>query len=427
MTPGTREWREFAPDADPFPDAPWPGSANGHAPANGHTPADGTPSDSELLRRILPGGILLEEPDTPPVVWGDGDNIVWAEGEALIICAPDGTGKTTLAGNLVRARLSLGDGNVLGLPVTPGKRNVLYLAMDRPRQARRALRRLFTTSDRDVLDDNLRIWQGPPSADLARQPELLTQLARLADADTIIVDSLKDAALNLSSDETGGGWNRARQLVLAAGTELIELHHPRKAQADNKAPRKLEDLYGSRWITSGAGSVICLWGEAGDLVVEFTHLKAPAMQVGPWQMGIDLAGGTVHLEQAAVDLVKYVKERGGKGATAAMVAAELFGTANPDSSQQKKAVYRLTKKVAEGALYCRPGVRGGGPDREVTTWFLAAPEPGSNPKDPGGEQSEKQSEPIRKPPVARQSENGGCTSTPVSDCHLDRDPEAQPW
>ncbi len=63
--------------------------------------------------------------------------IGWVEGEALLIVGPSGVGKTTLTGQLVRARMGLGDGLVLGMPVSPGRR-VLYLAMDRPAQIARA-------------------------------------------------------------------------------------------------------------------------------------------------------------------------------------------------------------------------------------------------------------------------------------------------
>src|SRR5258707_12262407 len=181
-----REWREMVPAADflpddvPLPDLPSP---NGQRPAS-LPPGQDTGS---IDARILAGGGILDEPETPPALWGGGDAILWAEGESLIIAGPDGTGKTTLAGHLVRARLGIGDDNVLGMPVAPGKRNTLYLAMDRPRQARRSLRRLFTTADRDVLDDKLRIWQGPPPADLARWPTMLATLAELAAADTGVV------------------------------------------------------------------------------------------------------------------------------------------------------------------------------------------------------------------------------------------------
>jgi hypothetical protein len=356
--------------------------------------------------RLLPGGVLLDEPADPPVVWGGGENILWAEGESLIIAGPDGTGKTTLAGQLVRARLGIGDGIVLDHAVTPGKRNVLYLSMDRPRQARRALRRMFTTADRDILDEKLRIWQGPPPLDLARYPPILAGIAREADADTIVIDSLKDAAVKLADDETGSGWNRARQIAIGAGAELIELHHPRKAQADNKKPSKLEDLYGSRWITAGAGSVICLWGEAGDLVVEFTHLKAPAVQAGPWMMAIDPAAGTVRLDRPSVDLVTQIRLRGAYGMTADVAARLLFGAEHPDRSQTEKARYRLNKKVAEGILYRRDGTRGGKSGGDPAAWFLAATDQETS----DGERSEKRSETDQTPSADQRSETGGDSS-----------------
>jgi replicative DNA helicase len=393
---------ESLPDDVPWPEAPGP-SPNGQKTH----PAPG----EDLAGQLLPGGTILDEPAAPPAVWGDGEDILWAEGESLIICGPDGVGKTTLAGSLIRARLGLGDGLVLGQPVAPGKHNVLILLMDRPRQARRALRRLFTTADRDVLNEKLRIWEGPPPLDLARYPTTLAELVAAAGADTCVIDSLKDAALKLSEDETGSGWNRARQLAIAAGAELIELHHPRKAQADNKKPSKLEDLYGSRWITSGAGSVISLWGEPGDLVVEFTHLKAPAGQSGPWMMGLDPAAGTVYLDRPAIDLVEQIRHRGTNGMTADVAARLMFGT-EPNRSQVEKARYKLGKMTAAGLLWRRDGTRGGRHGGEPATWFLAVR---GDQETSGAERSESRSETDQTPAGGHRSETGGDTSPPVSD------------
>ena len=166
---------------------------------------------------------ILDVPPAPEAVWGDTDDILWARGQSLIIAGPDGTGKTTLAGNLAQARLGLGEGTVLGLPVRPGDRNVLVLLMDRPQQAMAALARLFTEDDREILDARLRVWRGPAPQDLARNTGMLAHLCMLADADTCIVDSLKDAALKLSDDEAGAGWGQARGIAIESGTEVLEL------------------------------------------------------------------------------------------------------------------------------------------------------------------------------------------------------------
>jgi replicative DNA helicase len=206
---------------------------------------------------------------------------------------------------------------------------------------------------------------------MARNTALLSALADAADADTVIVDSLKDATVKLIDDETGAGWNRARQLAIVAGAELIELHAPRKAQADNRKPSKLDDMYGSRWLAQGAGSVICVWGQPGDLVVEGSHLKPPAAQLPPWTMTIDPAAGTV-ARDAPIDLVEQIALRGTNGLTADGAARLLFGTDKPTKPQVEKARYRLTRKTGAGVLFCREGSRGGADGGEAATWFLAA-------------------------------------------------------
>ncbi|MDT1837607.1 AAA family ATPase, partial [Acinetobacter baumannii] len=92
-------------------------------------------------------------------VWGRGENVLWAEGEALMIYGGSGVGKTTIAGQLIRA-LILADGDVLGLPVTPAAGRVLYLAMDRPSQAARSLSRQFHAgAHRPALSERLTVWE----------------------------------------------------------------------------------------------------------------------------------------------------------------------------------------------------------------------------------------------------------------------------
>jgi hypothetical protein len=51
-------------------------------------------------------------------------------------------------------------------------------------------------------------------------------------------------------------------------------------------------------VTAGAGSVLSLWGNAGDPVVEVTHIKQPAVEVGPWQIVHDHDVGVSRLYEA---------------------------------------------------------------------------------------------------------------------------------
>lgn len=396
MSEDIREMVPVAPDEDPWEGDPRFTTPNGQAPQA---------EAATLLARLLPGGCILDVPPVPESVWGDGEDILWARGQALIVAGPDGVGKTTLAGNLVQARLGLGPGDALGLPVKPGERNVLYLAMDRPQQAMASLARLFTEADRAILDARLKVWRGPPPQDLARNTAMLTHLCALADADTCIVDSLKDAALKLSDDETGAGWNQARQIAIEAGTELVELHHPRKGQEGNRKPAKLDDLYGSRWLPAGAGSVISLWGQAGDPVVELTHLKPVVATAGPWSVSIGADGsvGTLH----GVDLVEQALLRGSNGLDAAAAAMLLYGSEAP--AAREKARRRLEKKVTEGVLVRRGGQRGGIHGSNHAAYFAVAITKAIT------EQS-RPGQAITRPQEAGQSRSGGDSWPPERDC-----------
>jgi hypothetical protein len=59
--------------------------------------------------RTLPGGDwILDAPTETPAVWGDpSGRVAWAEGEPLLIVGPEGVGKTTIAQQLVLARIGL--------------------------------------------------------------------------------------------------------------------------------------------------------------------------------------------------------------------------------------------------------------------------------------------------------------------------------
>jgi hypothetical protein len=161
-----------------------------------------------------------------------------------MIVGGNGVGKT-VGGQLVRGRLGLA-GARFGQPLAAGSHRVLYLAMDRAAQTARPLHRTFTEDGRRVLDDRLVVWKGSPPLDLAKHPSVLAEMCADAGADTVVIDSLKDAAIGLSDNEVGAGWNRAGQGALVAGVEVLELHHNIK-----RATEGIADVYGSAWLTAG--------------------------------------------------------------------------------------------------------------------------------------------------------------------------------
>lgn len=280
---------------------------------------------------------------------------------------PPGVGKSTVIQQLVKARMGLGSGFVLGHHVEPGSQRVLYLACDRPRQISRSMARMFTEADRPTLNDQLVVWKGPPPWDFAKHTGVLASMCARAGADTVIVDSLKDVAVGLVEDSVGSAYNRARQTALQAGVQVIEAHHQTKRGAGGVGkPNTLADVYGSMMLGAGAGSVVLLWGAAGDPIVELSHLKPPAESVGPIRIMHDHTTGTSEVWHA-LDLLSLVRNTL-NGTTAKAAACALFTTDKPSPADTEKARRRLDALVRTGHLH-----KGDGDPRTATpaTWWPA--------------------------------------------------------
>lgn len=293
------------------------------------------------LRLVGGEHFIFGQADELASVWGEDDRVLWPAGEALWIVAPAGVGKTTLAQQIVLRRLGVPLGPLLGLGLEPDDRRVLYVAADRPRQIARSFRRMVDPAQASYLDALL-VHHGPLPFMLDARPDALAQAVVDGNVGTVVIDSLKDCCGNLADSDVGSKVNRALQLVVAAGIEVVVLHHQRKAQADNKKPRTLSDVFGSAWLTAGAGSVALLWGDPGDIVVEFSHLKQPLADVGPLTLRHDHDRGvTTLLDQ--IDLLELCCER--NGTTARDAAVLVYGKPSPERNDVEKIRRRLDQLV----------------------------------------------------------------------------------
>jgi replicative DNA helicase len=293
------------------------------------------------------GTFIFDAPADVPAIWGNDTQVLWSEGEPMLLAGPPGVGKTTLAHQLTLARIGARE-RVLEHDVMGVSKRVLYVAADRPAQIARSFRRMVTEEDRALLDRWLLVWKGALPFDLGREPERLVPFLRERDVGTVVLDSLSNCAMDLVKDDAAARVNHAMQAAAAAGIEVMALHHLRKGEGDGR-PRKLADLYGSTWLATGAGSVLLLWGEAGDPVVEMRQLKQPADEVGPMDLVHDHDTGTTTIYEAP-DLLTMVRDAPA-GLTAPDAARVLFG--NDEKAAVEKARRRLRGLVRKGLLHER--------------------------------------------------------------------------
>jgi replicative DNA helicase len=318
-------------------------------------------------RQLADGaGFVLDAPEQVPAIMGhDGGEVLWSEGESLLIVGPPGVGKGTLLQQIALRRAGVLDGPLIGLPVKADRDSLtVYLALDRPPQIARSFRRMVTREHEGRLEQ-LATWRGPLPFNVAHDPEQLAAFVleiaelRRQKVGSLFIDSLKDMAAPLSSDDVGSAVNRAIACVLAEGIEVAVNHHGRKATSENKRPNKLADVFGSVWITGGAGSVVGLFGEPGDPVVELTHLKSPAEEVGPFTLTHDHAHGITTRGDRA-DVWSTLQHAAADGITATDGARATYGP-NATRGEIEKARRTLDRLVTEGKASKTEGTQAGAP------------------------------------------------------------------
>jgi Bifunctional DNA primase/polymerase, N-terminal/AAA domain len=306
--------------------------------------------------------LLAEASAKIPTIWGPAESPLWSKGESLMLAGDVGVGKSTLAVELVVARLGMVD-TVLGYPVEPDGGRVLYVAADRPKQILRGLPRTMGTGsvgNRMVF----RMGALPVGVDLG-DPEctewLLNEALSLG-ATTVVVDSIKDVLSNPADALPAGAYNKARQRLVSNGVELIEIHHNRKTDATGKGNRSSVDaIFGSRWLTAGAGSILTLVKDkpAGDndgdntadesSIVLLRQVKEITEPIAKMRLTLDRPAGRLipaNEPESLTTGILSVLFIGGKPMNVAGICAELFpeGAVPADVKRVQRTLSRLAEQ-----------------------------------------------------------------------------------
>jgi replicative DNA helicase len=208
---------------------------------------------------------------------------------------------------------------------------------------------------------------------LEKEPWVLAEMAEHHGADTIIVDSIKDAIRKVSDDECGNAYNRARQAALAEGFQLLELHHNRKGQAGAAREENIDAIYGSGWLVNGAGSVFGLFGDPGDPVVRMRHLKQSSGDLGSFDVRHDFDRGLSAIDGATDPLL--LMRNSPDGISPQELAWALHGKAGaPARNDIEKARRKLDGLVAKGLAVKVEGQRGGADGGQSARYFGRAEE-----------------------------------------------------
>jgi hypothetical protein len=94
------------------------------------------------------------------------------------------------------------------------------------------------------------------------------------------------------------------------------------------------------------GSVVLLWGEPGDLVVDLGHLKQPVETYGPLQVIHDHTRGVSEMLERPD--VESALGHADSGLTVKAAAEVMFETADPKRNEIERARRKLESLVGRG-------------------------------------------------------------------------------
>lgn len=347
----------------------------GEAPLSGPDLYEWAKERATLIRpdrsRLVDGAtFVLRGVEPLPALWGEGDELLWSPGQSTWVCGDTGTGKTTLILQLVLRRIGVLTGPLLGYPVAVDSRPVLYLALDRPIQVALNMARMVNLEDPAVLAvlrERLMVLDKPLGFDIAQEPDRLAEWCQGLGVGCVVMDSLKDMAMDLTKPDIGQRVNLAMQTVMAAAVDLLVAQHTAKPPRENRnARRVLADILGPAYLQAGVGSVLLLDGQPGDPMPKLRHLKPLVAPVGP--IGVELTRDGRVVVRGEGDLLGLLRSSP-NGLTARRAAEILEVTADPAAGQMRTHERALDRLADRNLAHKVMGKRGGAGGSAPAMWY----------------------------------------------------------
>lgn len=181
----------------------------------------------------------------------------------MILAGEPGVGKSQLSMRFLMAA-AMGESSYLGFPIQTGRKG-LYISLEMPTVELKSLfqtmLRSASSDDRVALDHNL-YWIDRGEHLNFRDERVQAQIEELISTyglELVVIDSLSKMGLRNMQDEEGvldlyAWFDHVRNKY---GCSLWIIHHNRKSNGDRKADTQ-DDVFGSRFITAGATTVITM-------------------------------------------------------------------------------------------------------------------------------------------------------------------------
>jgi hypothetical protein len=225
----------------------------------------------------------------------------------MLFTGPSGIGKTQVTLRLAMA-MALGR-NWLGLQIDkPRKILVFSLEMGHPdlKYFLQMMNEGLNDEQRATLQSNLILvpYGEPLYLDSDKGRQIFESIVKDVNPDGIFIDSVGSTSTgNVSSEETVKKLMDYNDHVRKKfGVFTWWIHHMRKAQAENKKPNKLDDVYGNQYLYNRATSVYCLWPK-GTKIEVIPLKKRLAKLEDPWEIQ-----RLVNLDFMIVDSTSFIEK-----------------------------------------------------------------------------------------------------------------------